>query len=57
MKISDITLAQEYQLLDKTFNWEMSHFKKCNLEAIQHSFAPRSVKEKVKFQIVSAYQN
>lgn len=55
--ISNVTLAQEYELLDKTFNWKMSHFKKCNLEAIKHSFAPKSIKQKIMLQIEKAYQD
>ena len=53
--ISNVTLEKEYQLLTKIFNWEKDHFKKCNLEAIEHSFATEEVKRKLKLQIEKAY--
>ncbi|MGB5434565.1 MAG: hypothetical protein WBM98_01640 [Maribacter sp.] len=42
--ISNVTLEKEYQLLTKIYNWEKDHFKKCDLEAIEHSFATEEVK-------------
>lgn len=53
--ISNITLSGEYQLLEKTFQWNSSHFKKCNLEAIDHSFANEDVKTKIRNIIEEAY--
>jgi len=55
--ISDTNLAKEYQLMEKTFNWGMNHFRKCNLEAIEHSFAPEDVKNKIKDHIEMEYLN
>lgn len=53
--ISNVTLADEYQLMEKVFNWNKQHFKRCNLEAIKHSFASATVKEKIRKQIEAAY--
>ena len=53
--ISDITLTKEYELLQNTFDWNRQHFKKCNLEAIKHSFAPEDIKKMIKSQIEMAY--
>ena len=53
--ISNVTLSEEYKLLEKVFNWNREHFKKCNLEAIDHSFATAEVKQKVRKQIKAAY--
>ena len=53
--ISDVTLADEYRLMEKVFYWSKEQFKKCNLEAIRHSFAPAAVKEKVRKQLEAAY--
>lgn len=53
--ISNVTLAQEYKLMQEVFNWELLHFRKCNLEAIKHSFASDEIKKKLKFQIETAY--
>jgi len=43
-----VTLADEYQLIEKDF-------KKCNLEAIDHSFASNDLKQKVRKKIEAAY--
>lgn len=53
--ISNVTLAKEYYLLQQIFNWNRLHFKKCNLEAIEHSFTTEDVKKKIKIQIEKAY--
>jgi hypothetical protein len=44
-------------VLEKTFNWTKEHFLKCNLEAIGHSFCDATLKEKLKQQIIAAYNS
>lgn len=53
--ISDTTLEKEYQKLAEQFGWTLDHFKKCNLEAIEHAFAPLEIKTKIRNALVSAY--
>jgi len=53
--ISNVTLGDEYRLMEKVFQWDKAHFKKCNLEAINHSFANAYIKEKIRKQIEAAY--
>lgn len=53
--ISNVTLAHEYELMERVFQWRREHFKKCNLEAIDHSFAGAEVKKKVRKLIEEAY--
>jgi len=53
--ISNVTLTKEYHLMHKIFNWNELHFKKCNLEAVKHSFATDEIKENIKLQIEEAY--
>lgn len=53
--ISNTTLNNEYLLLNRFFDWGVEHFKKCNMEAIAHSFASDDVKKKVSDLILSAY--
>ena len=53
--ISDVTLTDEYQLMHNVFNWNKAHFKKCNLEAIEHSFATDQIKQKIRTQLESTY--
>jgi adenosine deaminase len=55
--ITPVTLSSEYSVLEKTFNWTKEHFLKCNLEAIAHSFCDTELKEKLKRQIISAYNS
>ena len=53
--ISNVTLADEYNLMERVFHWSKVHFKKCNLEAIDHAFASDTTKEKVRKLIESSY--
>lgn len=53
--ISNVTLSSEYHLLNQVFKWDLAHFKKCNLEAIKHSFATEEVKKKISKLIDSSY--
>lgn len=53
--ISNVTLEDEYRLMEKVFQWDKAHFKKCNLEAINHAFANDDIKGKIRMQIEEAY--
>jgi adenosine deaminase len=53
--ISDTDLTREYGLLKQAFGWDLGHFRKCNLEAIAHAFAPDEVKDKVRKRLLDAY--
>ena len=53
--ISNVSLSSEYKLLNQKFNWDLSYFKKCNLEAIKHAFASNEVKRKVIDLINASY--
>ncbi len=55
--ISDVTLTDEYNLMERVFHWKKSHFLRCNLEAIDHSFASDGIKEKLKSQIEKGYSS
>jgi adenosine deaminase len=50
--ISNVTLTHEYKLLETIFNWDLNHFKKCNLEAINHSFASEETKDAVRKKLL-----
>lgn len=54
--ISNVTLEHEYNLMQRVFDWDISHFKKCNCEAIQHSFAPAELKVELLKRIESSYR-
>lgn len=54
--ISNVTLADEYKLMARVFNWNKEHFRKCNLEAIDHSFAAADTKRSVRKRIEAAYK-
>lgn len=53
--ISNVTLSSEYKLLNQQFKWDSAHFKKCNLEAIKHSFSSEATKKKIANLINSSY--
>ena len=53
--ISNTTLNKEYHIMEQIFNWDMKYFKKCNLEAIKHSFATEKIKKKISVLIENAY--
>jgi adenosine deaminase len=53
--ISNVTLADEYKLMERVFNWNKEHFRKCNLEAIDHSFATADIKRNVRKRIEADY--
>ena len=53
--ISNVNLAHEYDLLERVFHWNAAHFKKCNLEAIDHAFTSDEIKANVRKQIEAAY--
>ncbi len=53
--ISNITLADEYETLEREFNWGKNHFKICNLSAIDHAFSSEDIKAKLRIKIEEAY--
>ena len=53
--ISDTNLENEYQKLAATFGWKLAQFRYCNLEAIDHAFAPEALKEKIRQKLLEAY--
>lgn len=55
MSISGTTLSKEYKMLEEQFNWQLTHLRKCNLEAIDHAFTTVEVKEKVRKILKAAY--
>lgn len=50
-----LTLTEEYQKLHQAFGWGKEQFLNCNLNAIQASFAPESVKEKIRKILQQGY--
>ena len=54
--IANVTLASEYALLERVFNWQKAHFLQCNLEAIEHAFTTVEKKVQLKEKIKTAYQ-
>lgn len=53
--ISETNLNREYQRLEQAFQWNLQHFRKCNLEAISHAFASEAVKERIRRKLLEAY--
>ena len=53
--VCNITLNQEYELLRKNFSWDMNQFLRCNLNAVQASFAPEPVKQSLIARLHAGY--
>ena len=53
--ISGVTLESEYTTLDTYFGWTKAHFRRCNLEAIEHAFVDAETKQRLRRQIEEAY--
>lgn len=53
--ISDTTLAKEYQLLERVFQWKKQQFLHCNLEAIKHAFVSDAIKTRIARALENAY--
>ncbi|WP_069131698.1 adenosine deaminase [Rhodohalobacter halophilus] len=54
--ISNVTLKDEYEMLEKTFSWEKAYLLKCNLEAIEHAFIDRKRKKRLKQKILTGWE-
>lgn len=55
--VTPVTLSSEYNTLQDVFNWDKTHFLRCNLEGIRHSFTTEAVKQKIAARIQEAYNN
>ncbi len=55
--ISNVKLDEEYQTLTDVFDWDIEHFMRCNIEAIDHAFTDNGTKEKLRRTIREAYSN
>ncbi len=53
--VTPVTLSEEYQQLANTFGWTLSDFLHCNLQALDYSFAPASVKDSLRPILQLAY--
>ena len=54
--ITPVTLADEYSLLERIFNWNKEHFYRCNLEAVEHAFINHELKQVLNEKIKKAYE-
>jgi len=53
--ITDITLSEEYEKLQRFFAWDTQHFLRCNLEALRASFLPEPLKQRLADQLQASY--
>ncbi len=44
---SNVTLRSEYDTLSTSFGWNVDHFYRCNLNAIEAAFAPQQLKRRI----------
>ncbi|MEM6699540.1 MAG: adenosine deaminase, partial [Bacteroidota bacterium] len=53
--ISNVTLADEYALLDRIFNWTSDQCLMCNIEAIEHAFLKAEHKKMLRAKLLKGY--
>lgn len=53
--VTPTTLSDEYALLHRVFGWTLADFKRCNLEAVRHSFASPEQKAILNKRIEAGY--
>ena len=54
--LTNISLTEEYIKLEDTFNWGISEFKECNINALNASFVDNSKKEELLNNLKAEYQ-
>lgn len=54
--ISDVTLTQEYDKLNRTFGWGKEEFLQCNLNALRAAFIPQETRQELIATLREGYQ-
>jgi len=54
--ISDVTLCDEYENLRSEFGWDTYRFLRCNMEALEHAFTSKAVKDRLRERIKHEYR-
>ncbi len=55
--ISNVSLEDEYKTLNRVFKWDLNHFKKCNIEALQHAFLPEHKKRELQTILLDRFKD
>jgi adenosine deaminase len=53
--ISDITLNQEYEKLNRVFGWEKEHFLNCNINALRAAFIAEQTRKELVSRLMEGY--
>lgn len=53
--ISNVSLSDEYETLEKVFGWGKGHFLRCNLEAVKHAFLLEEEKERLRRKLIEGF--
>ena len=53
--LSNVTITEEYEKLHHTFGWGKEHFLRCNLNALEASFVPDSMRKHLSNRLLEAY--
>ncbi|MDR9417354.1 adenosine deaminase [Gracilimonas sp.] len=54
--ISNVSLKEEYQKLNRHFNWQIEQFKKINEFAIEAAFCDERTKEKIRQKLINGFE-
>ena len=55
--MSNVTLTREYETLQQVFGWGKDHFRACNMNALEASFASNDTKKHLAQQLIDWYRN
>ena len=54
--ISDVTLTEEYEKLNRVFGWGKDEFLQCNLNALQAAFIPENTRDDLIARLKEGYR-
>jgi len=53
--ITNITLTQEYEKMNRVFGWEVEDFLQCNLNALRAAFIPEQTRKELMARLIEGY--
>lgn len=54
--LSDVTLTQEYDTMQRVFSWQKERLLQCNLEAVRHAFTSDEKKAALRERLLGAWR-
>jgi adenosine deaminase len=54
--LSDVTLTQEYDTMQRVLSWQKERLLQCNLEAVRHAFTSDEKKAALRERLLGAWR-